>query len=227
MGILKNLTEEYFGILKREEDLTIEEQISRRIDYLIDKWVEENNVQFINTGKKYGRGEESKEIEIANMDFLAKSDEDIKIDYTPIKNMLSNFLQLKKSLFITSLFTRDDTYESKNTKRILEMSKKYQLIKTSWLEDALRNQEYDYEKLNGKKIIKCNILGIPTKILGWYKGAGDYRRIFYYGEEYTVNDCIQISFDSQKNKFRIYNIYHSSKLDNYVRFRLCKRYTNS
>lgn len=228
MGILKTLTDEYFGSLKRKEGLTIEEAISRDIDSLIDKWVEENNVQFIDTGEKYGRGEESKEIEIANMDFLAKNDEDVDIDYTPIKDILSNFFYLKKSLFVSDLFDTPNKYEVKNAKRLLSMSKKYQLIQTSWLRNALLKQEYDYVNFKNKKIIKCNILGTPMKILGWCKKFGDsFCNIYYYGEEYGVNDCMQISFDSRPDfkHFNIYNTSNSYRLGGEVRFRLCKRYS--
>jgi hypothetical protein len=232
MGILLNLTKEYFDAIKREEDYTPKERISRGIDNLIDKWVEENNVQFIDTGKTYGgKDEEQRKIEIANMDFLAKSDEDSDIDYSPLK-------ELVEYGYDNNAFWRSRPFlGNEDVQRCLEMfemSKKYQLIRIGWLDDALKKLKKDIKCVvddDKKKIIQCEIFDVPIKILAALKHLDNYHSISYYGNDYTVNTGMNIRLDDyhfkpEDNHFDFYRTSDSYGLESSTRFRLCKRYSD-
>lgn len=237
MGVLLNLTKEYFNETIREEDKTSEYRMSEAIDSLIDKWVEENNVQFIDTGKTYcydksTENKEERKIEIANMDFLAKSDEDIDIDYTPLEGLISESYDC--GLFSRPIVFKEDCHIAY---KLFTMSKKYQLIQIDWLMDALKKTEKENIECvvddGEKKIIQCKIFDTtPIKILGSYKNKyKKYDDVYYYGEEYTVNKCLYISLDDyhfkpEENRFKFYNNGNStSSLTRSDRFRLCKRYS--
>lgn len=228
MGVLFKLTEEYFGSKKREEDITPKERLIKDLDNLIDKWVEENNVQFIDTGIY---NDEEKKIEIANMDFLAKSDEDADIDYTPLKNLIEYG-------YDNEAFWRSRPFGwSEDIQRCLEMfgmSEKYQLIRIYWLERALEKPKKDIEFVDDgkKKIIQCEMFDIPIKILAAIKYQDDYLSTYYYGNDYTINTCINIHLDTyhfkpEDNHFKFYRTSDKYRLNNCVRFRLCKKYSNS
>lgn len=228
MGILKNLTDEYFGILKREEDYTPEELLTRDIDNLIDKWVKENNVKFIDTGEVYDDG--GKNIEIANMDFLAKSDEDDDIDYTPLEKLIEYGYD-NNAFWRTRPLWGDESIQ--RSMEMFNMSKKYQLIRIHWLEKALKKPKKDIEFVvddGKKKIIRCEMFDIPVKIMAAIKYKDDYLPIYYYGNAYTINTCINIHLDSyhfkpEDNHFDFYSTSDKYGLNQRVRFRLCKRYS--